>query len=103
MMPLWSWKISIIRSKPELSVEIDRDRARALGVNVGDIAENLQLFFSGQRYGYFIMNSKQYQVIGQANRENRDKPLDLSSLYIRNNKGDLIQLWSLVVRTTIHL
>jgi len=83
-------------NKPELAVEIDRDRAQALGVNVRDVAENLQLYFSGQRYGYFIMNSKQYQVIGQANRTSRDKPLDLSSIYIRNNKGDLIQLDNLV-------
>jgi multidrug efflux pump len=83
-------------NKPELSVEIDRDRARSLGINVRDIAENLQLYFSGQRYGYFIMNSKQYQVIGQADRSNRDKPLDLSSIYIRNNQGALIQLDNVV-------
>lgn len=83
-------------NKPELSVEIDRDRARALGVNVRDIAESLQLYYSGQRYGYFILNNKQYQVIGQANRTNRDEPLDLSSLYVRNNRGDLIQMDNLV-------
>jgi len=83
-------------NKPELSVEIDRDRARSLGINVRDIAETLQLFFSGQRYGYFIMNSKQYQVIGQADRSNRNKPLDLSSIYIRNNIGELIQLDNVV-------
>jgi multidrug efflux pump len=83
-------------NKPELSVEIDRDRARTLGINVRDIAETLQLYFSGQRYGYFIMNSKQYQVIGQADRLNRDKPLDLSSIYIRNNRGELIQLDNVV-------
>jgi len=86
-------------NKPELSVEIDRDRARTLGVNVRDIAETLQLYFSGQRYGYFIMNSKQYQVIGQADRINRDKPLDLSSIYVRNNKGELIQLDNVVTLT----
>jgi multidrug efflux pump len=79
-------------NKPEVAVEIDRERARALGVNVRDIAENLQLLFSGQRYGYFIMNSKQYQIIGQASRENRNKPPDLSSVYIRNNRNELIQL-----------
>jgi hydrophobe/amphiphile efflux-1 (HAE1) family protein len=83
-------------NKPELSVEIDRDRARALGVTVADISETLQLYFSGQRFGYFIMNGKQYQVIGQASRDNRDEPLDLSSINIRNNKGDLVQLDNLV-------
>lgn len=83
-------------NKPEVSIEIDRDRARALGVNVRDIAENLQLYFSGQRYGYFILNNKQYQVIGQADRPNRDEPLDLSSVYVRNNRDELIQLDNLV-------
>jgi multidrug efflux pump subunit AcrB len=83
-------------NKPELSVEIDRDRAQTLGISVRDIAESLQLYFSGQRYGYFILNSKQYQVIGQADRLNRDKPLDLSSIYVRNNKGELIQLDNVV-------
>ena len=83
-------------NKPELSVEIDRDRARALGINVRNIAEILQLYFSGQRYGYFIMNSKQYQVIGQADRVYRDQPLDLSSIYIKNIRGELIQLDNVV-------
>jgi multidrug efflux pump len=83
-------------NKPEIAVEIDRDRARALGVNVRDIAEVLQLYFSGERYGYFILNNKQYQVIGQASRENRDRPLDLSSLYVRNANHDLIQLDNVV-------
>ncbi|PKP15538.1 MAG: acriflavin resistance protein, partial [Bacteroidetes bacterium HGW-Bacteroidetes-22] len=79
-------------SKPELRIEIDRDRASTLGVSVNDIAENLQLFFSGQRYGYFIYHGKQYQVIGQASRLNRDEPADLTSIYIRSNTGELIQL-----------
>lgn len=83
-------------NKPELSVEIDRERARALGVNVRDIAETLQLLFSGQRYDYFIMNSKQYQIIGQADREYREKPLDLASVFVRNNRNELIQLDNLV-------
>ncbi|HMQ75306.1 MAG TPA: efflux RND transporter permease subunit [Flavobacteriales bacterium] len=83
-------------NKPELNVEIDRDRARAMGVTMQDIAETLQLYFSGQRYGYFIMQGKQYQVIGQATRDNRDAPIDLSSAYVRNDKGELIQLDNLV-------
>ncbi|MBP6872862.1 MAG: efflux RND transporter permease subunit [Bacteroidales bacterium] len=83
-------------NKPEVSIDIDRNRARALGVNVRDVAENLQLYFSGQRYGYFILNNKQYQVIGQADRLNRDEPLDLSSVYVRNNRNELIQLDNMV-------
>lgn len=83
-------------NKPELTIQIDRDRARALGITVRDIAETLQLYFSGQRYGYFIINGKQYQVIAQANRANRDEPLDLSSVYVRNNRSELIQLDNVV-------
>ena len=83
-------------NKPELTIEIDRDRARALGITVRDIAETLQLYFSGQRYGFFIFNGKQYQVIAQANRANRNEPLDLNSIYIRNNRDELIQLDNVV-------
>ncbi len=86
-------------NKPELSVEIDRDRARTLGVSVRDIAETLQLYFSGQRFGYFILKGKQYQVIGQASRNQRDAPVDLANAYVRNDRGELIQLENLV-RTT---
>lgn len=86
-------------NKPEIRLEIDRNRANALGVSVKDIAENLQLFFSGQRYGYFIFNGRQYQVIGQASRINRDDPSDLSSIYIKNTKGELIQLSNLIKTT----
>ena len=83
-------------NKPEINVDIDRDKARFMGVSVLDIARTLQLAFSGQRFGYFIMDGKQYQVIGQVARENRDDPLDLQSLYLRSNKGELIQLDNLV-------
>jgi multidrug efflux pump len=83
-------------NKPELTIEIDRDRAQALGVTVRDIAETLQLYFSGQRYGFFILSGKQYSVIAQADRADRDAPLDLSSVYVRNKRGDLIQLDNIV-------
>jgi multidrug efflux pump len=83
-------------NKPELTVEIDREKARSLGVTVSDIAQTLQLFFSGQQYGNFILNGKQYYVIVQADRANRDQPLDLSSSFVRNSHGDLIQLDNLV-------
>ncbi|MGH8016374.1 MAG: efflux RND transporter permease subunit, partial [Candidatus Zixiibacteriota bacterium] len=79
-------------TKPELTIEIDRDRARNLGITVRDVAETLQLYFSGQRYGFFVYNGKQYPVIAQANRVNRDEPLDLNSIYVRNNRNELIQL-----------
>ncbi|MEQ9424852.1 MAG: efflux RND transporter permease subunit [Cyclobacteriaceae bacterium] len=83
-------------NKPELVIDIDRNRARALGVSIRDVAETLQLFYSGQRFGYFIRDGKQYQVIGQAERTNRDEPIDLSSVFVRNKSGELIQLDNLV-------
>ncbi|MDF9801123.1 hydrophobe/amphiphile efflux-1 (HAE1) family protein [Catalinimonas alkaloidigena] len=83
-------------NKPELAVTIDRERARALGVSVRDIAETIQLFFSGQRFDYFVMNGKQYQIIGEASRSNRDEPLDLSSISVSNDRGELITLNNLV-------
>ncbi|MFP8488897.1 efflux RND transporter permease subunit [Gracilimonas sp. Q87] len=83
-------------SKPEVEISIDRDRAQALGISTRDIAETLQLAYSGQRFGFFLRNGKQYQVIGQMSREDRNAPIDLKSLYVRNRDGDIIQLDNLV-------
>jgi multidrug efflux pump len=83
-------------NKPEINISIDRDKAKNLGVSVSDIAQTLQLALSGQRYSYFTMNGKQYQVIGQFSRKNRDEVLDIKSLYLRNNVGKLIQLDNIV-------
>ncbi len=83
-------------NKPEIAVEINRTKARELGVSAMDIAQTLQLAYSGQRFGFFIMDGKQYSVIGQVLRENRNKPVDLTSLHLRNSRGESIQLDNLV-------
>jgi len=83
-------------NRPELRVSIDRNRARALGVSARDIAETLQLSLSGTRFGFFIMDSKQYWVIGQMERQRRSEPLDLKTIYVRNNRGELVQMDNLV-------
>ncbi|MGC4057758.1 MAG: efflux RND transporter permease subunit [Chitinophagaceae bacterium] len=83
-------------NKPEVNVTIDRDKAKNLGISVADIAQTLQLSLSGQRLNYFTMNGKQYQVIGQFQRENRDEVLDIKSIYLRNAAGSPIQLDNLV-------
>jgi multidrug efflux pump len=83
-------------TKPEIRLSIDRDKANTMGVNVLDIAQTLQLGFSGMRFGYFIMGGKQYQVIGEMSRSDRNEPLDLRSLYVKNRNGNLIQLDNLV-------
>jgi multidrug efflux pump len=79
-------------TKPELQIEINRDKANLLGVSTQNIGQTLQLALSGQRFGYFVMNGKQYQILGEMNREDRNKPLDLKSLYVRNNTGQMVQL-----------
>jgi len=83
-------------NKPELRIQINRQKAQDLGISMLDIAQTLQLGFSGQRFGYFIMNGKQYQVIGQINREGRNEPVDLRSLYVKNRDGQMIQLDNLI-------
>ena len=83
-------------NKPEIRIEIDRNKARDLGVSMIDIAQTLQLGLSGQRFGYFIMNGKQYQIIGQIQRQDRDAPIDVKSLYVRNQRAEMIQLDNLV-------
>lgn len=83
-------------NKPEINITIDREKAQSLGVSVIDVAQTLQLSLSGQRFGYFIMNGRQYQVIGQFEEVNRDAPIDLTSLFVRSNTGQLIQLDNLV-------
>ena len=83
-------------NKPEISLTIDREKASELNVSVEDIGRTLQIAFGGQRMGYFLKDGKQYQVIGQLDREYRDKPADLKSLFVKNSAGELIQLESLV-------
>ncbi|MBD0258610.1 MAG: efflux RND transporter permease subunit, partial [Cytophagales bacterium] len=83
-------------NKPELVLRINREKASELNVSVEEVARTLQLAFSGQRYGYFIMNGKQYQVIGQLSRTDRDEPLDLKTLSIRNNGGQMVPLDNLI-------
>lgn len=83
-------------NKPEINVTIDREKAQSLGVSLLDVAQTLQMSLSGQRFGYFMMNGKQYQVMGQFEDDDRDTPLDLTSVYVKSNTGQLIQLDNLV-------
>lgn len=86
-------------NKPELKVEINRLKASQLGISVQDIAQTLQLAYSNLRFGYFTKEGKQYQVMGQVARINRDDPDDLKNLYVRTNSGQLVSLDNVV---TIH-
>ena len=79
-------------TKPELTVSIDRDRASLLGVSVQNIAQTLQLAMSEQRIGYYVLNGKQYQIMTMFDRPNRSKPNDLTNIYVRSDRGELLQL-----------
>ena len=83
-------------NKPELRVEIDRLKAAELGVSVNDISETLQLAYSNRRLGYFTKDGKQYQVMGQVARSDRDDPNDLKTLFVRNNRNEMISMDNLV-------
>ena len=83
-------------SSPEVRVNINRDKAGTMGASVRDIAETLQYGLSGQRMGYFYMNGKQYEIIGQVNRVQRNTPTSVKAIYIRSDRGEMIPLDNLV-------
>ena len=83
-------------SKPEARITINRDKANLLGVSTRDIAQTLQYGLSGQRMGYFYMNGKQYEILAEINRQQRNKPADLKSIYLRSSSGEMIQMDNLV-------
>ncbi len=83
-------------SKPELRVSINRDKAQSLGVSAQAIAQTLQSALSGQRVGYFILDGKQYEVIGQLTRDFRSRPTDLENMSVRTASGEQVRLDNLV-------
>lgn len=83
-------------NKPELKVNIDRLKASELGLSVEDISQTLQLALSNRRLGYFIKEGKQYEVIGQVARNERDDPTDLKNIFVRNNRNEIISLDNIV-------
>ena len=83
-------------NKPELNVTINREKAESMGISIQNIAQTLQHALSNYRMGYFTLNGKQYQVVSQVNRENRDTPFDLKALSVRTKTGELVQLDNLV-------
>ena len=83
-------------SKPEVRISINREKANLLGVSTRDIAQTLQWGLSGQRMGYLYMNGKQYDIIGEINRQQRNTTQALKSIYMRSGTGDMIQMENLV-------
>ena len=87
-------------NKPELRVSIDRDRAATLGVSVADISRTLQILFGGLDLSRIKIGGKEYDVMAQLERKSRLTPQDLDRLYVRNTKGELVQLSSVVSHET---
>lgn len=83
-------------NKPELLVNIDRKKAAQMGISIQEVARALQLSFSGQRYGYFLKDDRQYEVIGQVERKNRNSIEDLKSVYVKSINGEMVSLDNLV-------
>ena len=88
--------VDLVFDKPQLRVDIDRARARDLGISALDVAETLALSLSEQRLGFFIMEGKQYEIIGQVETANRDETFDLQNLYVPAASGEPVQLDKLV-------
>ena len=83
-------------SKPEVRIEINREKSNTMGVNTRDIAQTLQYGLSGQRMGYLYLNGKQYEIVGEINRQQRNTPATLKSIYMRSSSGEMIQMENLV-------
>jgi multidrug efflux pump len=83
-------------NRPEIGITIDRERAAQLGISTQEIGRTLQLALSGRRYGYFIHNDRQYEVIGQLDRRERSAPYDLRSLFLKSESGKMVSLDNLV-------
>lgn len=83
-------------NKPEMNLTVDRLKSNSVGVSVKDVSTALNLAYSGTRYDYYLKNNKQYYVIGQVEKQDRNKPADITSLYVRSSNGDMIQLDNLV-------
>lgn len=83
-------------SKPEVRLSVNREKANMMGVSTRDIAQTLQYGLSGQRMGYLYMNGKQYEIVGEINRQQRNDPTNLKAIYMRSSDGKMIQMENLV-------
>lgn len=86
-------------SMPESHININRDKATVMGISTRDVAQTLQYGLSGQRMGYFYMNGKQYEILGEINRQQRNKPSDLKAIYLRSSDGNMVQMDNLIELT----
>lgn len=83
-------------NKPEVDLVLDRMKVKDLGLSSQDVVSAIQAGFSGGRLAYFIRDGHQYSVIAQVERSDRDRPTDITKLYVKNNKGQDIPLSAVV-------
>ena len=83
-------------SKPEVRLSVNREKANLMGVSTKDIAQTLQYGLSGQRMGYLYLNGKQYEIVGEINRQQRNDPANLKAIYMRSSDGKMVQMENLV-------
>ncbi len=89
-------------NKPQLRVEIDRDKAATLGVSMQEIGSTLEILLGGKDVTRYKREGKQYDVVVQMEDDKRRQPTDLTSIYVRSAGGDLVQLSNLVaLRETV--
>lgn len=86
-------------SKPEVRLQVNRDKANMMGISTQDIAQTLQYGLSGQRMGYLYLNGKQYEIVGEINRQQRNDPNNLKGIYVRSGDGKMVQMENLVELT----
>ena len=83
-------------NKPEVQLTFDRLKIRDLGLTTQNVVAAVQGAFGGRRLAYFLINGRQYQVIGQVERSDRNAPTDISRLYVTNSRGESIPLSAVV-------
>ena len=81
---------------PQVSVELDREKARTLGVPVDSVFQTLQAYLSGMYVNDFVRFGKVYKVFLQAEPEFTSQPEEIGDFYVRNNNGQMIPLNTLV-------
>ena len=84
----------LVVNKPQLEIDIDRNRASDLGVSVRDIATTLQIMVGGLELSEFKLGGETYDVIGRLEAGSRSSPRDLYQLNIRSQSGEMISLAS---------
>ena len=81
---------------PQVSVELDREKARTLGVPVDSVFQTLQAYLSGMYVNDFVRFGKVYKVFLQAEPEFTNQPEKLGEFYVRNSGGQMVPLNTLV-------